>query len=205
MRMTNGDPVLTKAWNFFCTPTRYNEPGVELEAMKVFDNLYAIPSSPVQQTTVWLQLLLKSMENHIRHWRRERGLSQEALGKLVGLGKPTISKLERGDLRLRDVTIAKLVDALDVPAEALLGDYASGMSPAPDAAPSGETGETGKTDFGFRRVAMADKAAMVAEVFASVAPKYDLMNDLMSAGIHRLWKAEMIAWLKPRGAMRTFR
>jgi len=53
MSMANGDPVLTKAWNFFCTPTRYNEPGVELEAMKVFDNLYAIPSSPVQQTTVW--------------------------------------------------------------------------------------------------------------------------------------------------------
>ncbi len=52
------------------------------------------------------------MENHIRYWRRERGLSQEALGKLVGLGKPAISKLERGDLRLRDVTIAKLVDAL---------------------------------------------------------------------------------------------
>ena len=68
------------------------------------------------------------MENRIRHWRRERGLSQEALGRLVGLGKPTISKLERGDLRLRDVTIAKLVDALGVPAEALLGDYASGMA-----------------------------------------------------------------------------
>ncbi|MEE8173045.1 MAG: helix-turn-helix transcriptional regulator, partial [Alphaproteobacteria bacterium] len=68
------------------------------------------------------------MENHIRYWRRERGLSQEALGKLVGLGKPAISKLERGDLRLRVVTIAKLVDALDVPAGDLLGDYASGVA-----------------------------------------------------------------------------
>ncbi|MFP6742783.1 MAG: bifunctional demethylmenaquinone methyltransferase/2-methoxy-6-polyprenyl-1,4-benzoquinol methylase UbiE [Alphaproteobacteria bacterium] len=145
------------------------------------------------------------MENHIRHWRRERGLSQEALGKLVGLGKPTISKLERGDLRLRDITIAKLVDALDVPAHDLLGDYASGMTragEAPEIAPSKDTTEAGETDFGFQRVAMADKAGMVAEVFASVAPKYDLMNDLMSMGIHRLWKAEMIAWLKPRGAMR---
>ena len=53
MRMAAGDPVLTKAWNFFCTPTRYNEPGVEVEPAKVFDNLYAIPSSPVQQTTLW--------------------------------------------------------------------------------------------------------------------------------------------------------
>lgn len=53
MRMANGDPVLTKARNFFCTPTRYNEPGAEVEAMRVFDNLYAIPSSPVQQTMVW--------------------------------------------------------------------------------------------------------------------------------------------------------
>ncbi len=145
------------------------------------------------------------MENHIRHWRRERGLSQEALGKLVGLGKPTISKLERGGLRLRDVTIAKLVDALDVPAHDLLGDYANGMTPAdeaPDSTPGEDPIVTTETDFGFQRVAMADKAGMVAEVFASVAPKYDLMNDLMSVGIHRLWKAEMIAWLKPRSAMR---
>jgi demethylmenaquinone methyltransferase/2-methoxy-6-polyprenyl-1,4-benzoquinol methylase len=141
------------------------------------------------------------MENRIRHWRRERGLSQEALGKLVGLGKPTISKLERGDLRLRDVAIAKLVDALDVPAHDLLGDYAGGMAAA-DAAPEEETVDATETDFGYQKVPMADKAGMVAEVFASVAPKYDLMNDLMSMGIHRLWKAEMIAWLKPRPAMR---
>ena len=57
-----------------------------------------------------------------------RGLSQEALGAKVGLGKASISKLERGDLRLRDVTIAKLVDALDVAAGDLLGDYASGKT-----------------------------------------------------------------------------
>jgi metallo-beta-lactamase class B len=53
MRLANGDPVLTKAYNFFCTPTPYNEPGAELQAAKVFDNLYAIPSSPGQQTIVW--------------------------------------------------------------------------------------------------------------------------------------------------------
>lgn len=44
------------------------------------------------------------------------------------------------------------------------------------------------TDFGFSKVAEADKARKVAEVFDSVASRYDLMNDLMSAGLHRLWK-----------------
>lgn len=44
------------------------------------------------------------------------------------------------------------------------------------------------THFGFRDVASEEKSALVAEVFRSVAPKYDLMNDLMSFGLHRLWK-----------------
>ncbi|OAN19153.1 bifunctional demethylmenaquinone methyltransferase/2-methoxy-6-polyprenyl-1,4-benzoquinol methylase [Photobacterium jeanii] len=44
------------------------------------------------------------------------------------------------------------------------------------------------THFGFRTVAKEDKANMVAEVFHSVAAKYDIMNDLMSMGIHRVWK-----------------
>ncbi|MGL5726638.1 MAG: bifunctional demethylmenaquinone methyltransferase/2-methoxy-6-polyprenyl-1,4-benzoquinol methylase UbiE [Plesiomonas sp.] len=44
------------------------------------------------------------------------------------------------------------------------------------------------THFGFRTVAKDEKAGMVADVFHSVAAKYDLMNDLMSFGIHRLWK-----------------
>ncbi|MEI7351341.1 class I SAM-dependent methyltransferase, partial [Pectobacterium parmentieri] len=43
-------------------------------------------------------------------------------------------------------------------------------------------------DFGFRTVARDEKEVMVAEVFHSVAAKYDLMNDLMSFGIHRIWK-----------------
>lgn len=45
-----------------------------------------------------------------------------------------------------------------------------------------------QTHFGFQTVAEADKAHKVAEVFHSVAKKYDIMNDLMSAGMHRLWK-----------------
>jgi demethylmenaquinone methyltransferase / 2-methoxy-6-polyprenyl-1,4-benzoquinol methylase len=44
------------------------------------------------------------------------------------------------------------------------------------------------TDFGFREVPRAEKASLVREVFDSVAPRYDLMNDLMSLGIHRVWK-----------------
>src|SRR5574340_1384909 len=44
------------------------------------------------------------------------------------------------------------------------------------------------THFGYQQVAESEKAAKVAEVFHSVATKYDLMNDLMSAGLHRLWK-----------------
>ena len=45
-----------------------------------------------------------------------------------------------------------------------------------------------KVDFGFEQVARTEKAGRVRSVFASVAPKYDLMNDLMSFGAHRLWK-----------------
>jgi len=52
---------------------------------------------------------------------------------------------------------------------------------------------TGKTHFGFQQVDAAEKAHKVAGVFDSVAPKYDLMNDLMSAGMHRAWKAFAIA------------
>jgi demethylmenaquinone methyltransferase/2-methoxy-6-polyprenyl-1,4-benzoquinol methylase len=44
------------------------------------------------------------------------------------------------------------------------------------------------THFGFREVPQAEKAGLVADVFHSVAPKYDVMNDLMSLGLHRLWK-----------------
>jgi len=59
-----------------------------------------------------------------------------------------------------------------------------------------------ETDFGFRRVPEAEKAPLVRAVFDSVAERYDLMNDLMSAGIHRLWKAEMVTWLNPRAGQR---
>lgn len=51
------------------------------------------------------------------------------------------------------------------------------------------SGQEKTTHFGFEEVAWSDKARRVRGVFDSVAPKYDLMNDLMSAGLHRLWKS----------------
>ncbi|HXA21479.1 MAG TPA: class I SAM-dependent methyltransferase [Acetobacteraceae bacterium] len=54
------------------------------------------------------------------------------------------------------------------------------------------------TDFGFRRVPRAEKSGLVRQVFDSVAPRYDLMNDLMSLGIHRAWKRVFVTLLDPR-------
>ena len=54
------------------------------------------------------------------------------------------------------------------------------------------------TWFGDRRVGRDQKTMLVRDVFSSVADKYDLMNDLMSVGSHRLWKGAMIDWLNPR-------
>ena len=57
---------------------------------------------------------------------------------------------------------------------------------------------TETADFGFRRVPRAAKRGMVRAVFDSVAPRYDLMNDLMSLGIHRAWKRVLVMALDPR-------
>ena len=47
-------------------------------------------------------------------------------------------------------------------------------------------------DFGFQTVERAAKAGLVRGVFDSVASRYDIMNDVMSGGVHRLWKTAMI-------------
>ena len=54
------------------------------------------------------------------------------------------------------------------------------------------------THFGYQTVPEAEKAGRVRGVFSSVASKYDIMNDVMSLGIHRLWKDAMMDWLAPR-------
>ena len=53
------------------------------------------------------------------------------------------------------------------------------------------------TNFGYQNVDETKKTALVNDLFVSVAPRYDLMNDLMSAGIHRFWKADLIRSIKP--------
>jgi demethylmenaquinone methyltransferase/2-methoxy-6-polyprenyl-1,4-benzoquinol methylase len=60
----------------------------------------------------------------------------------------------------------------------------------------------GTTHFGFRTVAEEEKAGLVHGVFTRVASRYDLMNDLMSGGVHRLWKDAMMDWLAPRPGQR---
>lgn len=56
-------------------------------------------------------------------------------------------------------------------------------------------------NFGYRRVEANEKPQLVRGLFDRVAKRYDLMNDLMSAGTHRLWKREMIDWLRPTPGM----
>ncbi|HTI85154.1 MAG TPA: class I SAM-dependent methyltransferase [Alphaproteobacteria bacterium] len=60
-----------------------------------------------------------------------------------------------------------------------------------------------EADFGFRRVPERDKEPLVRAIFESVAPRYDLMNDLMSGGLHRLWKATLVNTLRPRPNMKV--
>ena len=58
------------------------------------------------------------------------------------------------------------------------------------------------THFGFETVREDEKASRVQGVFTSVASKYDIMNDVMSAGIHRIWKEAMMDWLAPRAGQK---
>ncbi len=65
---------------------------------------------------------------------------------------------------------------------------------------SDDTGKT--THFGFSDIPETEKAGRVRGVFGSVASKYDVMNDAMSMGIHRLWKDAMMDWLAPRAGQK---
>lgn len=62
----------------------------------------------------------------------------------------------------------------------------------------GENNQSQTTHFGFQDVSEGEKAGRVQGVFQSVASKYDVMNDAMSFGIHRIWKDAMMDWLAPR-------
>ncbi|MFT5061801.1 MAG: demethylmenaquinone methyltransferase/2-methoxy-6-polyprenyl-1,4-benzoquinol methylase [Polaromonas sp.] len=58
------------------------------------------------------------------------------------------------------------------------------------------------THFGFETILESEKAERVQGVFSSVASKYDIMNDVMSGGVHRVWKDAMMDWLNPRDGQR---
>ena len=58
------------------------------------------------------------------------------------------------------------------------------------------------THFGHETIPESEKAGRVHGVFTNVASKYDIMNDVMSVGIHRLWKDAMMDWLSPRDGQR---
>jgi demethylmenaquinone methyltransferase/2-methoxy-6-polyprenyl-1,4-benzoquinol methylase len=62
--------------------------------------------------------------------------------------------------------------------------------------------DAGTTHFGFQTVDETEKAGMVHGVFTNVASRYDVMNDVMSGGVHRLWKDAMMDWLAPRDGQR---
>ena len=62
----------------------------------------------------------------------------------------------------------------------------------------------GTTDFGFQQVPLAEKQALVDDIFHSVAGRYDLMNDLMSGGLHRAWKNALVIAVNPPKSERPF-
>ena len=70
----------------------------------------------------------------------------------------------------------------------------------PSAPPAGA-----ETHFGYRTVPLGEKQAMVDDVFHKVARRYDIMNDLMSAGLHRVWKDALVSKVRPPQSARGFR
>ncbi|PWZ03083.1 hypothetical protein BCV70DRAFT_197317 [Testicularia cyperi] len=81
---------------------------------------------------------------------------------------------------------------------------ATNSSPFGSAAQSGASGFDAKhTHFGFKTVREEEKETLVGSVFSSVASKYDVMNDAMSLGIHRLWKDHFVSKLDPRGGIKV--
>ncbi len=74
-------------------------------------------------------------------------------------------------------------------------------------ASGGHTDQPGRTSFGYKDVPEEERQGLVNRVFSSVADRYDLMNDLMSGGLHRLWKNDFLAWLGPprEGSGRPYR
>ena len=77
------------------------------------------------------------------------------------------------------------------------------MSDTPDA--SGPTSQEDAVSFGFKTVPERARQHLINDIFSAVAGRYDLMNDLMSGGLHRLWKDDLIGWLAPPKSAHAFR
>jgi demethylmenaquinone methyltransferase / 2-methoxy-6-polyprenyl-1,4-benzoquinol methylase len=84
---------------------------------------------------------------------------------------------------------------------AILKHMESERNPRAGQSDTGISNGSDRIDFGFRQVDPADHTSMVRGVFDSVAQRYDLMNDLMSGGLHRLWKTALLDRLAPRAGM----
>jgi demethylmenaquinone methyltransferase/2-methoxy-6-polyprenyl-1,4-benzoquinol methylase len=65
--------------------------------------------------------------------------------------------------------------------------------------------QRGSVSFGFKSVPEAERQGLVNRIFSDVAGRYDLMNDLMSGGLHRLWKDDVISWMSPPTFEQDFR
>ncbi|MEQ1650222.1 MAG: bifunctional demethylmenaquinone methyltransferase/2-methoxy-6-polyprenyl-1,4-benzoquinol methylase UbiE [Hyphomicrobiaceae bacterium] len=84
--------------------------------------------------------------------------------------------------------------------------HTQGSSAPPSATDASRSAKSDTSDtFGFEHVRPEDRQARVNDVFASVAERYDLMNDLMSGGLHRLWKSDFVSWLNPPKGPHPFR
>lgn len=86
----------------------------------------------------------------------------------------------------------------DARADADLVSFGYKEAPRADKVGPSARADADFVSFGYKEVPRADKAGMVRAVFDSVAPRYDLMNDLMSAGVHRLWKDSFVAQCRPQ-------
>src|SRR3977135_767942 len=69
---------------------------------------------------------------------------------------------------------------------------------------SGKPAAGDTASFGFKEVPAGARQGLVNDVFSTVAGRYELMNDLMSGGLHRLWKDDLVAWLAPPKTARRF-
>jgi demethylmenaquinone methyltransferase / 2-methoxy-6-polyprenyl-1,4-benzoquinol methylase len=81
----------------------------------------------------------------------------------------------------------------------------STVPPPSQSPPAGSEPADTSATFGFESVRPEERQTRVNGVFASVAERYDLMNDLMSGGLHRLWKQDFVAWLAPQRGGQAFR